>query len=150
MDFYPSINFCRAFFKGILLKIWFQLKWQPESSQTLGNETIWQELFLVHNPLQEFIHKHSVKDAIKLNFKFMFKFHIVIPYTNFILELLDLLLNNTRMQFKREHFQQVFWIIIGTSIWHPFEHIYVWQYWKRNWNLFSKITCPVIFKRFID
>ena len=46
-----------------------------------------------------------------------------IPNTNFIIELLEIILKNSLMLFDREYFQQIFGLFMGTSVAPELENI---------------------------
>ena len=57
-----------------------------------------------------------VEDAIKCIIELVEGYENVIPNTNFIIELLEIVLRNSLMTFDGEYFQQIFGVIMGTNV----------------------------------
>ena len=57
-----------------------------------------------------------VKYAIELMKELVVEYRDVISNANFIIDLLELVLENSLMEFHGEYFQQIFGIIMGTNV----------------------------------
>ena len=57
-----------------------------------------------------------VKHAIELMKEIVFEYKDVISNAEFIIDLLELVLENSLMEFHGEYFQQIFGIIMGTNV----------------------------------
>ena len=57
-----------------------------------------------------------VLDAIEIMKILVFQYQNVISNAHFIIELLDIVLKNSLMSFDKEYFQQIFGIIMGTTL----------------------------------
>ena len=57
-----------------------------------------------------------VKDAIEMMKKLVFQFQNVIQNAHFVIELLEIVLKNSLMEFDKESFEQIFGIIMGTNL----------------------------------
>ena len=57
-----------------------------------------------------------VEHAVKLMKELIFEYKNVIPNADFIIELLNIVLENSLMEFHGEYFQQIFGIIMGTNV----------------------------------
>ena len=57
-----------------------------------------------------------VQDAINAIKELVWKYGNVIPNSEFIVELLDVILKNSLMTFDGEYFQQIFGVIMGTNV----------------------------------
>ena len=57
-----------------------------------------------------------VKHPIKLLKELVFEYGDIILNTDFIIELLEIVLENSLMEFHGEYFQQIFGIIMGTTV----------------------------------
>ena len=95
----------------------------------------------------------SVEDAINYIKQLVWEYQDVIPNTEFIIELLEVILKNSLMSFGGEYFQQIFGVIMGTNVAPILANIYM----AKLENLLQvksktnkKIIWPVLFKRFIN
>ena len=57
-----------------------------------------------------------VKRAIELMEEIVFEYKDIISNAEFIIDSLELVLENSLMEFRGEHFQQIFGIIMGTNV----------------------------------
>ena len=89
-----------------------------------------------------------VEDAIRLIIALVKKFDSLIQNADFVIELLQLVLRNSLMEYDGEYFQQIFGIIMGTPI---LANIYLALLEKElKEKQDKKLVWPVLFKRFID
>ena len=92
-------------------------------------------------------------NAIKCIIELVDEYQDVIPNTNFIIELLEIILKNSLMTFDGEYFQQIFGVIMGTNIAPILANIYIAKLemlLKEKCKTDIKLKWPTLFKRFID
>ena len=72
--------------------------------------------------------------AIELMKQIIFEHKDRIWNGDFILDLLNVVLKNSLMQFRQEFFQQIFGVIMGTNVTPIVANIYIWQNWKKSYK----------------
>ena len=70
-----------------------------------------------------------VKHAIELMKELVLEYKEVLTNADLIIDLLELVLENSLMVFHKEYFQQIFGIIMGTNVAPILANLY-WQNWK--------------------
>ena len=94
-----------------------------------------------------------VKDAIEMMKKLVFQFQNVIQNAHFVIELLEIVLKNSLMEFDKEYFQQIFGIIMGSNLAPILANLYLamlQEELKKKCKHDAKLKWPSLFLRFID
>ena len=90
---------------------------------------------------------------MELMMELVFEYNEVLPNADFIIDLLELVLKNSLMEFHGEYFQQIFGIIMGTNVPPILANLYLAKlakFLKEKTKNDPKMVWPIIFKRFID
>ena len=77
----------------------------------------------------------------------------VIPNADFVIDLLELVLENSVMEFHGEYFQQIFGIIMGTNVAPMLANLYLAKLekiLKEKTKNDPKMVWPLLFRRYID
>ena len=77
----------------------------------------------------------------------------VIPNADFIIDLLELVLENSVIEFHGEYFQQIFGIIMGTNVAPILANLYLAKLekiLKEKTKNDPKMVWPLLFRRYID
>ena len=94
-----------------------------------------------------------VEHAIELMKELVFEYKEVISNADFIIDLLELVLKNSLMEFHSEYFQQIFGIIMGTNVAPILANLYLAKMekiLKEKTTNDPKMVWPMLFKRYID
>ena len=94
----------------------------------------------------------SVKDALELLKRLVFKYQNVIPNAHLIIELIELVLNSAIMEFQKVFYKQILGIVMGTNLAPILANIYMAML-EEELKIICKnknIKWPIMFKRFID
>ena len=67
-------------------------------------------MFFVYGGFQNPYSNISVKDALELIKKLLFKYQNIIPNAHLILELMELVLNSAVMKFQKDFFKKKIWV----------------------------------------
>ena len=65
-----------------------------------------------------------VQHAIELMNEIVFEYKDIISNAEFIIDSLELVLENSLLEFRDEYFQQIFGIIMGTNVTHILANLY--------------------------
>ena len=94
-----------------------------------------------------------VTHAVELMKEIVFEYKFVISNAKFIIDLLELVLENSLMEFHGEYFQQSFGIIMGTNVAPILANLYLAKLeknLKEKTKHDPKLIWPKVFKRYID
>ena len=94
-----------------------------------------------------------VQHAIELMKELVREYKDILPNANLIIDLLELVLENSLMEFQKEYFQQIFGIIMGTNVAPILTNLYLAKLekiLKEKTKNDPKMVWPILFKRFID
>ena len=94
-----------------------------------------------------------VTHAIKLMKELVFEYREMISNADFILDLLEIVLENSLMEFQGEYFQQIFGIIMGTNVAPILANLYLAKLEKilKEKTINDPLMVwPIFFKRYID
>ena len=160
MDFYSSVNICRAFFERFFSKFDSILNDSLSMVKLLEISRFGINIFLFTIDFKSLYTNIPVEDAIRSIKKLCFDFQNVIPNAHFIIDLLDLVLNSSLMVFNCEYFQQIHALIVnisnkfmGTNVAPILTNIYTAMLeieLKLKCETDPKLIWPVHFKRFIE
>jgi hypothetical protein len=112
-----------------------------------------QKCFLFTIDFKSLYTNIPVEDAINSIKQLVWEYQNVIPNTEFIIELLELILRNSLMSFNGEYFQQIFGVIMGTNVAPRLANIYMAKLemlLKEKCKTDIKLKWPTLLKRFID
>ena len=98
----------------------------------LGKTKIDNDCFLFTVDFQNLYSNISVKDALELLKRLVFKYQNVIPNAHLIIELIELVLNSAVMEFQKVFYKQILGIVMGTNLAPILANIYIWQCWKKH------------------
>ena len=118
----------------------------------LGKTKIDNDCFLFTVDFQNLYSNISVKDALELLKRFVFKYQNVIPNAHLIIELIELVLNSAIMEFQKVFYKQILGIVMGTNLAPILANIYMAML-EEELKIICKnknIKWPIMFKRFID
>ena len=111
-------------------------------------------MFPFYSGFQKFVYEHSSSTyAIELMRELVMEYINVLPNADFIIDLLELVLENSLMEFHGEYFQQIFGIIMGTNVAPVLANLYLAKLekiLKEKTKHDPKLIWPKVFKRYID
>ena len=107
--------------------------------RTLEKERFDSNCFLFTVDFESLYTNIPVEHAIDMMKELVFEYKNIISNANFIIELLELVLKNSLMEFHGEYFQQFFGIRMGQKL-HPFLPIYILQTGKNFRKKKRKMT----------
>ena len=118
----------------------------------LGKTKIDNDCFLFTVDFQNLYSNISVKDALELLKRLVFKYQNVIPNAHLIIELIELVLNSAIMEFQKVFYKQILGIVMGTNLAPILANIYMAMLEEELKTICKNknIKWPIMFKRFID
>ena len=119
----------------------------------LEEEKFDDECFLFTVDFKSLYTNIPVQHAIELMKELVLEYKNVLTNSDFVIELLELVLKNSLMEFRGEYFQQIFGIIMGTNVAPILANLYLAKlekFLKEKTKNDPKMVWPIVFKRFID
>ena len=138
-------NFCRKF-DSILLDSISLVK-------ILEKERFDSDCFLFTVDFESLYTNIPVQHAIELMKELVFEYKTEISNADFIIDLLEIVLENSLMEFHGEYFQQIFGIIMGTNVAPIIANLYLAKLekiLKEKSKGDPNMVWPIFFKRYID
>ena len=153
LDFNTCFYFGGNFFERFYSKFDSILKDSFSLVKILENTKFNLDSFLFTVDFESLYTNIPVKDAIEMMKKLVFQFQNVIQNAHFVIELLEIVLKNSLMEFDKEYFQQIFGIIMGTNLAPILANLYLamlQEELKKKCKHDTKLKWPSLFLRFID
>ena len=98
--------------------------------RTLEKERFDSNCFVFTVDFESLYTNIPVQHAINLMKELVFEYKDVISNADFIIDLLEIVLENSLMEFQGEYFQQIFGIIMGTNV-APILANFILRNWKK-------------------
>ena len=112
-----------------------------------------QDCFLFTIDFKSLYTNIPVDHAIELMKEIIYENKDIISNADFILDLLDVVLKNSLMQFREEFFQQIFGVIMGTNVAPILANLYMAKlemFLKEKCLINPNLIWPTFYVRFID
>jgi len=149
----PASIFVGHYLKEFCVKFESILQDSLSLVKILEKEKFDTDCFLFTVDFESLYTNIPVTHAIELMKELVFEYRDVISNADFIIDLLEIVLENSLMEFHGEYFQQIFGIIMGTNVAPIIANLYLAKLEKilkdKSKND-PKMLWPIFFRRYID